>query len=69
MRNNAIKVYFKELNATDVDPKAVAAYDSSIAKVVPTITRKLRESEQNAANLVISSGTASRVRGSAKAKR
>jgi hypothetical protein len=69
MRNNAIKAYFKELKATDVDPKAVAAYESSIAKVVPTITRKLRESEQNAAELIVSSATASRVRGSAKAKK
>lgn len=69
MRNNGIKAYFTELKATDVDPEAVIAYEKSIAKVVPTITRKLRESEQYAAELLISSAAASRVRGSARPKK
>jgi hypothetical protein len=69
MRNNGIKGYFKQLRATDVDPEALAAYEKSIAKVVPAISREIRESEQYAAELLISSAAASRVRGSARPKK
>jgi hypothetical protein len=69
MRNSGIKTYFTHLKAKDVDPEAVAAYAESIDKVVPTITRKLRESQQYAADLLVSPSAASRTRGSAKPKK
>jgi hypothetical protein len=69
MRNSGIKAYFTHLKARDVDPAAVAVYEKSIAKVVPTITRKLRESEQFAAELLVSPTVASRAKAAPSRKK
>lgn len=69
MRNSGIKAYFAQREALEVDPKAVDAYQASISTVVPTITRKLRESDQFAAELRISKAAPSRAKASAKARK
>lgn len=69
MRDSGIKAYFRHLEASDVEPEAVAVYQESISRVVPNITRKLRESEQFAAELLVSPNVASRARSAPKPKK
>ena len=62
MRSNGIKEYFASRQAEKADPEEVKAYDKSMDELIPTISRKIRESEELASELRLSRTIAARAK-------